>query len=61
MKIVKKLGLIVLLGLAYCPDLTSALRAQSHQPPSGKEPIWDVQTRAIAKKACFDCHSNEML
>jgi hypothetical protein len=29
-------------------------------PPLGAEPVWDSpETRAIAKRACFDCHSNE--
>jgi hypothetical protein len=29
-------------------------------PPRASEPIWDsAATRALAKQACFDCHSNE--
>ena len=29
-------------------------------PPIVREPKWDsTQTRAYAKRACFDCHSNE--
>ena len=29
-------------------------------PPITGEPTWDTpQTRALAKQACFDCHSNE--
>lgn len=29
-------------------------------PPLGQEPAWDSPgTRALAKQACFDCHSNE--
>ncbi len=29
-------------------------------PPVAAEPPWDSpQTRALAKQACFDCHSNE--
>ncbi len=29
-------------------------------PPVLSEPQWpDAQTRALAKRACFDCHSNE--
>jgi hypothetical protein len=29
-------------------------------PPTVREPIWDSPaTRALAKQACFDCHSNE--
>jgi mono/diheme cytochrome c family protein len=29
-------------------------------PPVQREPQWDSpQTRALAQRACFDCHSNE--
>src|SRR5690348_9189375 len=29
-------------------------------PPVTAEPAWDSpETRALAKQACFDCHSNE--
>ena len=29
-------------------------------PPVTGEPTWDaLETRALAKQACFDCHSNE--
>jgi hypothetical protein len=29
-------------------------------PPITTEPVWDSQqTRALAERACFDCHSNE--
>lgn len=29
-------------------------------PPVTNEPVWDnPETRALAKRACFDCHSNE--
>ena len=29
-------------------------------PPVGAEPTWDSPgTRALARQACFDCHSNE--
>lgn len=29
-------------------------------PPVTGEPVWDAsKTRALAKRACFDCHSNE--
>lgn len=29
-------------------------------PPARLEPSWDApQTRELAKRACFDCHSNE--
>jgi hypothetical protein len=33
---------------------------QRVNPPIGTEPPWDsADTRALAKLACFDCHSNE--
>ena len=34
---------------------------RSHSNPQvTKEPVWDSQrTRDLAKRACFDCHSNE--
>lgn len=33
---------------------------QPSNPPLVKEPVWDrPETRALAKRACFDCHSNE--
>ncbi len=29
-------------------------------PPVASEPVWaSPQTKALAQKACFDCHSNE--
>jgi hypothetical protein len=29
-------------------------------PPVAAEPVWDsADTRALARRACFDCHSNE--
>lgn len=29
-------------------------------PPVAGEPTWDaLETRALARRACFDCHSNE--
>lgn len=32
-----------------------------HNPPVRAEPAWDSpQTRALADRACFDCHSNEV-
>jgi len=31
-------------------------------PPVIAEPVWDrPETRALAQRACFDCHSNESL
>jgi mono/diheme cytochrome c family protein len=53
----RMLGLMALVVLAmqaipYGRDHTN--------PPIVAEPQWDTpQTRALAKQACFDCHSNE--
>ena len=36
------------------------LPARGNNPPVVSEPPWDTpQTRALAQRACFDCHSNE--
>ena len=36
------------------------LPARGHNPAVVAEPKWDSpQTRALAKRACFDCHSNQ--
>lgn len=32
---------------------------QHTNPPVVQEPAWDAETRALAQRACFDCHSNE--
>ena len=49
--------LVVCLGLA----IQVIPYGRSHSdPPVVQEPNWDSpQTRALAKRACFDCHSNE--
>jgi hypothetical protein len=36
------------------------LPGRGNNPPVTSEPPWDSPaTRALAKRACFDCHSNE--
>jgi hypothetical protein len=36
------------------------LPGRGNNPPVTAEPKWDSpQTRGLAKRACFDCHSNE--
>jgi hypothetical protein len=48
---------IVVLGLLI---QLIPLPARGNNPPVVSEPPWDSpQTRALAKRACFDCHSNE--
>jgi mono/diheme cytochrome c family protein len=50
------LALVVLLVLA---QVVPYGRAHTN-PPVTQEPKWDSpQTRALAVRACFDCHSNE--
>lgn len=47
--------LIVILQVVSLPVLN-----QQMNPPVVQEPVWvDLQTRDIAQRACFDCHSNE--
>ena len=50
------LVLVVVFGLI---QLVPYGRAHEN-PPVSKEPKWDSpETRALARRACFDCHSNE--
>jgi hypothetical protein len=54
----KKFGL-GLLGLAVLLQLVPYGRSHSN-PPVVQEPRWNApETRALAVRACFDCHSNE--
>ena len=58
----KKLALIVgstVLVLGLLIQLVPYGRSHSN-PPTTAEPGWDSPaTRAVVKRACFDCHSNE--
>jgi hypothetical protein len=63
--IMKKTGKIIsiLLGVAVAGFLLIQLvpygRDQTNPPVTG-EPAWDApRTKELAKRACFDCHSNE--
>ena len=48
-----------LLGTFLAIQLVPYGRDHTNPPVTG-EPTWDApQTRALAKQACFDCHSNE--
>ncbi len=52
----------ILIGLAVALVLIQAVPyGHNHaNPPVVKEPAWDAPaTRALAVRACFDCHSNE--
>jgi hypothetical protein len=53
------LGAVSLTGLFGAMQMIPYGRAHSN-PPVVAEPAWDTpRTRALAKRACFDCHSNE--
>ncbi|HEY4241853.1 MAG TPA: heme-binding domain-containing protein [Kofleriaceae bacterium] len=53
----KVLGVLVALFLLM--QLVPYGRTHSN-PPTTEEPTWDSpRTRELAKRACFDCHSNE--
>ncbi|HEY5270864.1 MAG TPA: heme-binding domain-containing protein, partial [Anaerolineales bacterium] len=58
----KKAVLWVIIGLVVVGLLIQLvpLPGRGNNPPVTSEPLWDSpQTRALAKRACFDCHSNE--
>lgn len=52
-----KISLLSLGGIAVAAQF---VRPDFTNPPVIREPAWDSPgTRALAKRACFDCHSNE--
>lgn len=54
------LGLIVGLVILFVFLAMQASAKNRNNPPVLSEPVWDsLETRALAKRACFDCHSNE--
>ena len=57
-RLVAIFGLIVLIALAV---IQLVPYGRSHANPTARaEPAWDSpRTRALAVRACFDCHSNE--
>lgn len=49
---------LILLGLLALAQLVPYGRDHTN-PPATREPAWDsAETRALAERACFDCHSN---
>jgi len=47
------LGVLVFIAIQFVP-------VERTNPPIVSQPKWDSpQTEAIARRACFDCHSNE--
>ncbi len=58
-KKILKWGTLTILGLFAIIQLIPYGRAHSN-PPVRMEPQWDSsRTRELAKRACYDCHSNE--
>lgn len=49
---------LVVLGLLLVAQLVPYGRDHTN-PPVVAEPTWDSTTRALAERACFDCHSNQ--
>ena len=58
----KPLGMIIVgIGLICAAvGIITFLSGAPQNPPVAQEPAWDSpQTRELAQRACFDCHSNE--
>lgn len=63
----RKIGFLAFFGMVVVGVVALGLLIQlvpygkNHtNPPVVAEPAWDSpQTRALAQRACFDCHSNE--
>ena len=51
---------ILVAGLVLAVLVSLPFYAQQTNPPVKQEPAWDSQqTKDLARRACFDCHSNE--
>lgn len=50
----------IVIGVAGILLISAIALLLENNPPVVKEPPWDSpQTRALAVRACFDCHSNQ--
>jgi hypothetical protein len=59
-KILKLVVIIMVIGVAVLALSQLIVSPLKTNPPVVSEPKWDSpQTRTLAKRACFDCHSNE--
>ncbi len=59
-KILKLFVVIVVIGVVILAISQLIVAPLKTNPPVVSEPKWDSpQTRALAVRACFDCHSNE--
>ena len=61
MKGLRIIGTIVLIVLGLFLLIQLVPYGRNHTNPAvAQEPAWDsAQTRELAQRACFDCHSNE--
>jgi cytochrome c551/c552 len=61
MKVLRVIGVLVLVALGLFILIQFIPYGRNHTNPAvAQEPAWDsAQTRALAQRACFDCHSNE--
>ena len=51
---------VIILGILLVIFVFLPIGRDHINPPVVQEPNWDSpQTRELAKRACFDCHSNE--
>lgn len=54
------IGILLAAGLGFVILLTLVADLLQTNPATLQEPAWNSpQTRELAKRACFDCHSNE--
>ena len=54
-------GVVIAIGVLVLAQFVPYGRGHTN-PPVQQEPAWNVsETRALAKRACFDCHSNETI
>lgn len=59
-RVLGSLGLVALVGSVLLIGLFRFVLVRHDNPPVVSEPNWDSpQTRDLAQRACFDCHSNE--
>lgn len=55
-------GFVLLLGIALVVIQVVPYGRNHDNPPVVSEPAWDSQaTRDLAVRACYDCHSNEVV
>jgi hypothetical protein len=62
-RIVKIISIVIIIGIVLFLLIQLIPYGKDHNnPPVVSEPNWDSQqTKDLAKRACFDCHSNETI